>query len=132
LSVQEIRGWEVPTLLPNSPKQVKGVINLRGVIVPVLDLRAVLGMPQAEYNAATVVIILHFEDGEKQRVMGIVVDAVSEVIPVESSLVKPAPESGNKLDAQFIAGLVKIGGKVVILLQATRLLDVSNFTECTS
>lgn len=128
LRVQEIRGWETPTLLPNSPAPVKGVINLRGIIVPVLDLRAILGMRSAEYNASTVVIILQFDLADRQRVIGIVVDAVSEVFAVEPGQVKPSPEVGNKLDPQFIAGLAKVNGKVVILLQAIRLLDDSHFS----
>lgn len=127
LRVQEIRGWESPTLLPNAPKQVKGVINLRGVIVPVLDLRSVLCMAQADYSAATVVIILHFVSADRERVIGIVVDAVSEVFAVEAGQVKAAPEFGTKLDPRFIAGLAKINDKVVILLQAARLLDENVF-----
>ncbi len=125
LRVQEIRGWETPTLLPNAPAQIKGVINLRGVIVPVLDLRAVLGMTMTEYSAATVVIILHFLHVERERILGIVVDAVSEVFSVEPGHIKPAPECGTQLDPRFVAGLAKVNDKVVILLQSERLLDDS-------
>ena len=88
LKVQEIRGWDEPTAIPNSPAFIKGVINLRGVIVPVLDLRMKFNLPQADYDRFTVVIILNVAS----RVIGVVVDAVSDVLSLDKDEIRKAPE----------------------------------------
>lgn len=112
LQVQEIRSYEVPTRMANAPEFIKGVINLRGVIVPIVDLRLKLNCGAAEYSDFTVVIVLNV----KNRVIGVVVDAVSDVVPVKPSQVKAAPQFETSLDAQFIMGLADVGGRMLILM----------------
>lgn len=122
LSVQEIRGWESATPLPNAPDHVKGVINLRGVIVPIIDLRARFGLPKVEYGPVTVVIVLRVETEAGGRIMGIVVDAVSDVYHLSSVEMRSAPDLGNSVDTSYIRGLVNVQGKMVILLDIDTLL----------
>jgi purine-binding chemotaxis protein CheW len=119
LTVQEIRGYEPPTVIANAPAFIKGVVNLRGVIVPVLDLRARFGLEAAAYDATTVVIVLNVA----QRVVGVVVDAVSDVVPLAASAIQPPPEfASNVLDTQYITGLATVGGRLVILLDIEKLM----------
>jgi len=101
LRVQEIRSYEQPTRIANSPAFIKGVVNLRGVIVPIVDLRMKLGCETAEYNAFTVVIVLNV----KGRVLGAVVDSVSDVLELHAKDIKPAPEMSSAVDAGFITGI---------------------------
>lgn len=123
LSVQEIRGWEKTTRIPNSPDYLKGVINLRGTIVPIVDLRAKFNLEAVEYTPITVVIVLKLKFQHGDRTVGIVVDAVSDVHSIDVSDIKNSPDvTGNK-NTQFIRGLAKIGEKMVIILQLDKLLD---------
>lgn len=122
LCVQEIRGWEPTTPLPNAPSQIKGVINLRGTIVPIVDLRQCFGLEGIEYSAVTVVIVLKVRTQEGARVMGIVVDAVSDVYTLSRSDMRSAPDLGNSIDTDFIQGLVTVDEKMVILLDIDKLL----------
>jgi purine-binding chemotaxis protein CheW len=101
LRVQEIRSYEPPTRIANAPPFIKGVVNLRGVIVPIVDLRMKLGCANAEYNAFTVVIVLNV----KGRVVGAVVDSVSDVLELSRDAIKPAPEMSCAVDAGFITGI---------------------------
>jgi len=101
LRVQEIRSYEQPTRIANSPAFIKGVVNLRGVIVPIVDLRMKLGCESAEYNSFTVVIVLNV----KGRVVGAVVDSVSDVLELAADAIKPAPELSSSVDAGFITGI---------------------------
>ena len=101
LRVQEIRSYEQPTRIANSPAFIKGVVNLRGVIVPIVDLRMKLGCASAEYNAFTVVIVLNV----RGRVVGAVVDSVSDVLELHAKDIKPAPEMSSAIDAGFITGI---------------------------
>jgi len=101
LRVQEIRSYEQPTRIANAPAFIKGVVNLRGVIVPIVDLRMKLGCETAEYNAFTVVIVLNV----KGRVLGAVVDSVSDVLELHAKDIKPAPEMSSAIDAGFITGI---------------------------
>lgn len=101
LRVQEIRSYEQPTRIANAPAFIKGVVNLRGVIVPIVDLRMKLGCASAEYNAFTVVIVLNV----KGRVVGAVVDSVSDVLQLGSAAIKPAPEMSSAIDAGYITGI---------------------------
>ena len=101
LKVQEIRGYEPPTRIANAPAFIKGVVNLRGVIVPIVDLRMKLGCPSAEYNSFTVVIVLNV----KGRVVGAVVDSVSDVLELGAASIKPAPEMSSAIDASYITGI---------------------------
>ena len=123
LSVQEIRGWEQPTQLPNSPPYVKGVVNLRGTIVPITDLRERFGLVKKEYGPVTVVIVLTFIDEESnEKVVGIIVDAVSDVYDIMPENVKPSPGIDQKLEEAFIKGLVNIDERMLILLDVNKLL----------
>ena len=101
LRVQEIRSYEQPTRIANAPHFIKGVVNLRGVIVPIVDLRMKLGCESAEYNAFTVVIVLNV----KGRVVGAVVDSVSDVLELGAASIKPAPEMSSAIDAGYITGI---------------------------
>jgi purine-binding chemotaxis protein CheW len=101
LRVQEIRSYEQPTRIANAPSFVKGVVNLRGVIVPIIDLRLKLGCDSAEYNTFTVVVVLNV----KGRVVGAVVDSVSDVLELSKDQIKPAPELNSSVDASFITGI---------------------------
>jgi purine-binding chemotaxis protein CheW len=101
LKVQEIRSYEQPTRIANAPSFIKGVVNLRGVIVPIVDLRLKLGCDSAEYNAFTVVIVLNV----KGRVVGAVVDSVSDVLELSRDAIKPAPEMSSAVDTTFITGI---------------------------
>ena len=101
LRVQEIRSYEAPTRIANAPSFIKGVVNLRGVIVPIIDLRLKLGCDSAEYNGFTVVIVLNV----KGRVVGVVVDSVSDVLQLGKDQIKPAPAMNSSVDASFITGI---------------------------
>jgi purine-binding chemotaxis protein CheW len=112
LMVQEIRGYETVTRIANTPDFIKGVINLRGHIVPIVDLRLKLGLGEAKYDTGTVVIILNV----LKRVVGVVVDSVSDVITIPASSVKPAPEFGSVLGTQYILGLATIESGMLIVI----------------
>ena len=101
LRVQEIRSYEQPTRIANVPSFIKGVVNLRGVIVPIIDLRLKLGCASAEYNTFTVVVVLNV----RGRVVGAVVDAVSDVLELSKDHIKPSPELNSSVDANFITGI---------------------------
>jgi purine-binding chemotaxis protein CheW len=101
LKVQEIRGYEPPTRIANAPHFIKGVVNLRGVIVPIVDMRLRFGLPDVQYNNFTVVIILNVA----HRTVGMVVDSVSDVLELASNHIKPAPEFNGAIDAAYITGL---------------------------
>jgi purine-binding chemotaxis protein CheW len=118
LKVQEIRGYETPTRIANTPDFIKGVMNLRGHIVPIVDLRVKLSVGEARYDASTVVIILNI----LKRVVGIVVDGVSDVVTLPPEAIKPAPELGTALDTQYILGLATLGEELLILVDIERLM----------
>ncbi len=126
LCVQEIRGWEAATPLPNAPAHIKGVINLRGTIVPIVDLRQCFGMDAIEYSAVTVVIVLKVKHAQGSRVMGIVVDAVSDVYALADAEMRPAPDLGDSVEVEFIKGLVSVNNKMVILLNIDELLNIDD------
>ncbi|WAH62557.1 chemotaxis protein CheW [Xanthomonas hortorum] len=119
LKVQEIRGYDSVTRLPDAPDYIKGVINLRGTIVPVIDLRLKLRLKEARYDAFTVMIVLNVED----RVVGIVVDSVSDVIPLNDGQIRPTPEFGAAVDTRFISGIGTQDDRMLILLDIETLLD---------
>ena len=119
LKVQEIRGYEKVTPLPAAPDYLKGVVNLRGVIVPVIDLRVKFGMANPAYDSFTVVIILRIA----ARVIGIVVDGVSDVIRLAPGDVKAAPEFGSVVDASFLAGLAIQDERMILLVDIEKFLS---------
>ncbi len=122
LRVQEIRGYEAPTRIANAPHFVKGVINLRGVIVPIVDMRLRFNLADAQYNSFTVVIVLNIAS----RTMGIVVDSVSDVLELSVDQIKPAPEFNGSIDSTHILGLgtVKTGDaeRMLILMDIEKLM----------
>jgi purine-binding chemotaxis protein CheW len=118
LNVQEIKGYAPVTPIPNTPAHVKGVMNLRGTIVPVIDLRLRLGMPAAEYGPFTVIVVL----AVGAKVVGAIVDAVSDVLTFPDSQVQTTPELGVAADVRFIGGIAQADGKLVVLLDAEVML----------
>ena len=118
LKVQEIRSYESPTRIANAPQFIKGVVNLRGVIVPIVDLRLRLGCESAEYNALTVVIVLNV----RGRVVGAVVDSVSDVLELDKDAIKPAPEMASAVDAAFITGIGSVGERMLVLIDIEALM----------
>lgn len=124
LAVQEIRGWEATTVVPNAPEYIKGVINLRGTIVPIMDLRSRFSLERVEYSPVTVVIILKVETERGERVMGIVVDAVSDVHSISDSDTRNSPELIEDLNTEFIRSLVSVNDNMIILLDVQRLLTI--------
>ena len=126
LKVQEIRGYETVTRIANAPDFIKGVINLRGIIVPIVDLRIKFQLDRVEYNQYTVVIILNLKD----RVVGIVVDGVSDVLTLQSQQIKPAPEFSGALDTEYIRGLGSIDERMLILVDIERLLLSADMALC--
>lgn len=123
LCVQEVRGWEVATPLPNSAAYVRGVINLRGVIVPIIDLRNRFGLPDEPYTKMNVVIVIKVQAPGKSRVVGLIVDAVSDVVDITPAQRKEAPVVGAETASQFVEGLATVGDKMIILLNIDNAVD---------
>jgi purine-binding chemotaxis protein CheW len=119
LKVQEIKGYSAITPIPNTPPHIKGVINLRGTVVPVVDLRAKFSLADTEYNKFTVIIVVTV--GEK--VIGMLVDAVSDVLDIAASEMRAAPDLGVHVDMRFISGMATIGERMTVLLDIDRLLS---------
>lgn len=128
LRVQEIKGYTAVTRIPNTPEYIKGVLNLRGTIVPIVDLRAKFGMAQVEYGKVTVIIVLEV----KGRTMGIIVDAVSDVLNIPSRDLQPAPDFGHAVDVSFLSGIGKSGDKLVALLDIDKVLAVGEIEPATT
>jgi purine-binding chemotaxis protein CheW len=118
LKVQEIRGYDAVTTIANSPEFIKGVINLRGIIVPIIDMRIKFNLGNVTYNELTVVIILNVA----KRVMGMVVDGVSDVIALTADQIKAAPEFSSSLDTQYITGLGTVDDRMIIVIDIERLM----------
>ena len=121
LTVQEIRGWTAVTAIPHSPPWVLGVVDLRGVVVPVIDLRRRFELAQAEFGPSTVVIVIRVNTGAEERTVGLVVDAVSEVYDIDESAFRQLPDLGSSAAGEVVNGLAHTDGKTVILLDAVRL-----------
>ena len=121
LKVQEIRGYENPTRIANAPDFIKGVINLRGLIVPIVDMRIKFNLGEAEYNNLTVVIILNIGG----RVVGMVVDSVSDVITLSQEHIKPAPAMTSVLDTSYLTGLGTVDDRMLILVDIDKLMSSS-------
>jgi purine-binding chemotaxis protein CheW len=118
LKVQEIRSFEKPTRIANAPEFIKGVVNLRGTIVPIVDMRLKFRCAKAEYNAFTVVIILNL----RSRIVGIVVDSVSDVMELPAGSVKNAPDMDTEIHADAVLGLASLGERMLILLDIEKLM----------
>jgi purine-binding chemotaxis protein CheW len=124
LKVQEIRGYDAVTKIANSPPFIKGVINLRGVIVPIVDLRIKFNLGEPSYDQFTVVIILNIG----KRVMGVVVDGVSDVIQLSSDNLHAAPEFGSILDTRYILGLGTVENRMIIVMDIEKLMTSSEMS----
>jgi purine-binding chemotaxis protein CheW len=121
LKVQEIRGYEQPTRIANAPSFIKGVVNLRGVIVPIIDMRLKFGLGSAEYNDFTVVIILNLG----ARVVGMVVDSVSDVMELSPEQIRDTPEIDSVVDSSYITGLGTLNGRMLILIAIEKLMGTA-------
>lgn len=119
LAVREIRGWTPVTRIPQAPDHMLGVLNLRGAIVPVLDLRLRFGMSREAYTTTTVTVIVTVAG----RLFGIVVDAVSDVLDIEEAQLRPVPDMGTAVDTEYLKGLTAIDERMVLLLDADKLLQ---------
>ncbi|MCA1248606.1 chemotaxis protein CheW [Massilia sp. MS-15] len=119
LKVQEIRGYETPTLLPSAPPCIKGIVNLRGAIVPIVDMRILFRLGEPSYDQFTVVIVLNI----RQHVIGMVVDSVSDVVTLLDEQIRPAPEMGASADGDAITGLGTVGERMLILLDIDKLMS---------
>ncbi|MBT3348626.1 MAG: chemotaxis protein CheW [Thiotrichales bacterium] len=129
LRVQEIRGWDSPTVIPNTPEYIKGVLNLRGSIVPVVDLRQLFRLESVNYDDSTVVIVVHIKVGDddseetKDKVMGMVVDGVSDVFDVDVEAIRPAPDFNGVVSSDFVVGLATAVEKMVVLIDIDHLVN---------
>ena len=119
LKVQEIRGYEKVTAIPSAPAYLKGVVNLRGIIVPIIDMRIKFALGTPSYDQFTVVIVLNIGG----RVVGMVVDSVSDVITLGAEQIKPAPEMGAALDTDYLIGLGTLEERMLILVDIDRLMS---------
>jgi purine-binding chemotaxis protein CheW len=122
LRVQEIRGWSSVTKIPHAPPHVLGVLNLRGSIVPIVDMRMQFNLERAEYTAVTVIIVLSVQSRTGRRDFGVVVDGVSDVVTVDQAQVKPAPDLGSRAATEHIRGLMPVSDRMVVLLDIDRLI----------
>ncbi len=129
LRVQEIRSWEPVSRIPNVPSYEKGVVNLRGAIVPIIDLRERFGLGHCQYTPLTVVVVLQAHIGSKTRIMGVVVDAVSDVIDVDKKSIQSAPNFGAKVSTEFINGLISVNQRMVMLLDVDKLLRLDGVDD---
>jgi len=128
LCVEEIRSWEHPTKIPNSPSYIKGVINMRGVIVPIVDLRLKFNIGEGSYHETTVVIVLTYHVDESSKTIGFVVDAVSDVLNVVAQDIQSSPAFGGCVQPQYIEGLINVGKNVVTLLNVEHLQKIEKHT----
>ena len=124
LSVQEIRGYDTVTRVPEAPEYIKGVINLCGVIVPVVDLRLKFKLGNASYDEFTVMIVLNL----KGKVIAAVVDGVSDVVQVDGDQIRPTPEFGGVIDTRFISGIATVAERMLILLDIESLILSADIT----
>ncbi len=125
LKVQEIIGLMHVTHVPRTPKFVRGVINLRGKVLPVIDLRSKFGMEEIEDTSQTCIIVLQVATDDNSVIMGVLVDSVSEVVDINASQLEPAPNFGGSIDTAFILAIGKIADKVVILLDVDKVLTIN-------
>ena len=123
LRVQEIRGWTAPMPIPNAPAYIKGVINFRGDVVPIADLRERLGLASLEYGQTTVVIVLRVQNANRERVMGVIVDAMSDVTNVPVDAVKPPPSFAEIGEAPLARGIATVDDKMITLIDLDGLLS---------
>ena len=124
LRVQEIRGWEAATEIPNMPDFVLGVMNLRGTIVPIIDLRKRFSLEKVEFGSTTVVIVVKVKHEKGERTIGLVVDAVSDVYNISNDDIKENPDFGGAISTDFVKGLATINDRMAILLDIDSLVNI--------
>ena len=129
LKVKEIIGMMAVTAIPQTPLFIKGVVNLRGKVIPVIDLRLKFGMESIEYTDRTCIIVVEIRGKERKIQMGIVVDSVSEVLNIKPGEIEDTPVFGTEVDTDYILGMAKAGGGVKILLDIDRVLSDRDFEE---
>lgn len=125
MAVREIRGWTPATSLPHSPSYVRGVINLRGAVLPILDLKARLGLGGAEPSARSVIIVVHIGN----RLVGLLVDEVSEILAAEHSLIQPTPNVGCDTVNRFVRGIIAMEGRMISWLAIEDILPEQQDAE---
>ena len=123
LRVREIKGWDTVTPLPNTPEYMRGVMNLRGTIMPIIDLRQRLGLESIAYGPSTVVVVLKVMHEHGSRIMGLVVDAVSDVYNIADTKMQPPPDCIGTISTEFVKGLATVNGKMVISVDIDQLLN---------
>lgn len=129
LRVQEIKGWVSVTRIPNTPKYLKGVLNLRGTIVPIIDMRIRFNLETIDYSSETVIIVLSVQADSGDRVVGIVVDKVLDVLSVKSEDKKPSPDFGIRANTEFIDGLATVDEEMVMLLDIDKMLTTDEMKK---
>ncbi len=132
LRVQEIKGWDKATPIPNTPDYLQGVINLRGAIVPIVDLRKRFGMEKLEYGPTTVVIVVRVQGEDSECIMGIVVDAVSDVYNIQEEDLRQIQSNGNEAVTESVHSIATVQEKMVILLDIDRLLNSGELATMSS
>jgi purine-binding chemotaxis protein CheW len=125
LRVQEIKGYTAVTKIPNTPPHIKGVLNLRGTIVPIVELRTKFGMPTIDYTMFTVIVVVVV----KEKIMGLVVDSVSDVLNIDKKDIQVPPQFGTNVNVSFLNGIGRSGDKLVALLDMDRLLTDGEMQE---
>jgi len=126
LKVREIMGVQDITAVPQTPPHIKGVINLRGKVVPVVDLRLKFGLPPADYTARTCIIVTQLKSDNSTVLIGVVVDGVAEVLNLSTQEIEDTPDFGEKLETRYLLGMAKVKGKVKILLDIDRILSAQD------
>lgn len=128
LKVREILGIQEITSVPQTPHAVKGVINLRGKVIPVVDLRLKFGMPAVEYTSRTCIVVVRTQQGEEELTIGIIVDGVEEVVTLAAADIEDTPDFGTGQTTPYLKGMAKIKGKVKILLDIDQVLSATEIT----
>lgn len=131
LRVMEIRKWEAPTLIPGASEEILGMINIRGNVVPVIDLRCCFSLDRKEFNQFTVIIIIQIHNGDKEQIVGIVVDRVSDVCNFKHEQLKPVADK-IMIDKKFVSGIAVEDKKMIILLSTSNLLSESEIEKIAS
>jgi purine-binding chemotaxis protein CheW len=122
MSVREIRGWTSATMLPKAPRYIRGVINLRGAVLPIIDFAVRLGLPAAEPTARNVIIVVQIE----QKQVGILVDAVSDILTLNSNTIQPTPDIGSDTVSSFLRGLIPVDGRMISLIALDNVLPADS------
>jgi len=129
LKVKEIIGIMAITMVPQTPSYMKGVINLRGKVIPIVDLRLKFGMEALDYTEKTCIIVVEITNRSQKVMIGVLVDSVSEVLNIKGGDIEDSPNFGSRLNTDYILGMAKTGGKVKILLDIDRVLNSEEMRE---